>query len=65
MPRVSRVTPCSLSGLWHSWDMEGGMDVWLYDAVNGRVNWRPVKVGLSVLAYFVLVGAAIYELVKW
>jgi len=41
------------------------MDQWLYDAVNGRTNWRPVKILAAVLAYGLLVGAAIYELVKW
>ena len=41
------------------------MDQWLYDAVNGRTNWRPVKILAAVLAYGLLVGAAIYELVEW
>ena len=38
---------------------------WLYQAVNGRVNWRPVKIALGVVGYGLLVGAAIYELVCW
>ena len=30
------------------------MDEWLYNAVNGRVNWRPVKIICGVLAYGLL-----------
>lgn len=41
------------------------MDVWFYDAVNGRVNWRPVKIIIGVVLYGLLVGSAIYELVRW
>ena len=41
------------------------MEEWLYNAVNGRVNWRPVKIALGVIGYGLLVGAAIYELVAW
>ena len=38
---------------------------WLYQAVNGRVNWRPVKIIVGVVCYGLLVGMAIYELVAW
>ena len=41
------------------------MDEWLYNAVNGRVTWRPVKIICGIVAYGLLVGAAIFELIYW
>ena len=57
-------------GCWYgvvggSCTVGGIMEEWLYNAANGRFNWRPIKMGLGWLLYFALVGAAIYELIEW
>jgi hypothetical protein len=42
------------------------LDEWLYRLINGKpVSWQTVKNAAGILVYAVVVGIALFELVKW